>query len=478
MRRFALILSFAFVCSPATADVEQGVAFPNLAFDFPVDLQNAGDGTNRLFVVEKAGKIWVFENHRTVTAVTLFLDIESQVDSDHREEGLLGLTFHPAYPESGYFYVNYTTESPDQSIISRFRVSATDPDSADASSEVVLLAIDQPLDRHNAGQLAFGPDGFLYIAMGEGGVDANAQDLMTLLGSIMRIDVDSTQDSLNYAIPADNPFVGNTSGYREEIYAYGLRNPWRFSIDPVTGWLWLGDVGHDAWEEVNIVESGKNYGWPIMEGAECYRGGPCDTTGLTLPVWAYAHPGPGPARAITGGHVYRYPSVPDLYGKYVCADYQGEIYAIDYDGISPPIDTLLFDLSAELSTFGVDENNELYFCNSLSGKIYKFFPAVVSAIEPPASPSAFSLAQNHPNPFNPVTSIRFEVPHRSFVTLRVHDVTGRRVQTILRGWRGAGEHTARWDGTDSSGNMVSSGIYFCSLESGDRRVTRKMVFLK
>mgnify|MGYP001262301701 CR=1 FL=1 len=272
MKRGILLLAAGCVLLLAPlvyAQYELEIAFPNLTFARPVDLQHAGDGSDRIFIVEQAGVIRVFANTSSVATADTFLNIQNRVNDSGNEEGLLGLAFHPNFATNGYFYVNYTASNPRRTVVARYRVSAN-PNRADANSEFVLLTVNQPYENHNGGQLAFGPDGYLYIGMGDGGSGGdpqnNGQDRRGLLGDMLRIDVDNPAGGLNYGIPPDNPFVGNTSGYREEIYAYGFRNPWRFSFDFVTGWLWVGDVGQGSREEVDIVEKGLNYGWRIMEG--------------------------------------------------------------------------------------------------------------------------------------------------------------------------------------------------------------------
>ncbi len=352
-------------------------AFPNLpGFSSPIDFQNAGDCTNRIFVVERSGIIKVFTNNPAVTSTKTFLNITDRVTSGS-ELGLLGLAFHPDYENNGYFYVNYTAPSPRRSVISRFSVSTTNPDSADKNTEIILFTQEQPYSNHNGGQISFGPDGYLYIALGDGGSggdpENHAQTLTDLLGKILRIDVDNPESQLNYGIPADNPFKDNTAGYREEIYAWGLRNPWRFSFDPETGWLWCGDVGQGTWEEINIVENGKNYGWRCYEGNHTYNTSGClDSSNYTFPVWEYPH---NPECSITGGFVYRGPNQPGLLGKYIYADYcSGKIWALTYDGINPATNQLLLTISNSPVSFGTDETNELYICTFNQGRIYKLVP--------------------------------------------------------------------------------------------------------
>ena len=347
-------------------------AFPQLTFSRPVDLQAPDDGTNRSFVVEQRGVIHTFPNDPDVSAATIFLNIENRVFDGNNEMGLLGLAFHPNFVSNGFFYVNYNPNNI-SSRISRFQVSSSDPNVAVPDSEVVLLEFSQPYTNHNGGQLAFGPDGFLYIASGDGGSggdpEENGQDRSTLLGAILRIDVDSNENGLNYGIPASNPFVDEEE-FRDEIFAYGLRNPWRMSFDVNTGLLWAADVGQGRWEEIDIIENGNNYGWNVMEGAHCFGADNCDDTNLTLPVYEYSHDNDD--LSITGGYVYRGAVISELSGKYIYADYiSGRIWALSTDLNSSPENELLLDTNLEISSFGTDTNEELYFC-AFDGAIYKF----------------------------------------------------------------------------------------------------------
>ncbi|MDH4071422.1 MAG: PQQ-dependent sugar dehydrogenase, partial [Ignavibacteria bacterium] len=253
-----VVVLLALMTSTGNAQYSIQEAFPNLSFSSPVDLRNAADGSDRLFVVEQRGVISVFQNDGSTGAKSTFLDIEARVDDGGSEEGLLGLAFHPDYTSNGFFYVYYTASGPERSVISRFEVTG-DPDVADPASELVLLEFSQPYGNHNGGSLAFGPDdGYLYIGSGDGGSfgdpQCRAQNLEEMLGKILRIDVDNPSGGNNYGIPIDNPYYGNTEGYLEEIYASGMRNPWRFSFDPETGYLWCGDVGQNSWEEIDIIE--------------------------------------------------------------------------------------------------------------------------------------------------------------------------------------------------------------------------------
>lgn len=349
-------------------------AFPNLTFEQPVDIQSPDDGTNRLFVLSQPGVIYVFDNDPGVKEKKIFLDIRNKVLFGG-EQGLLGLAFHPDYKQNGYFFLDYTTDNPRRTVISRFKVSQDDPDKADPETELILIEVEQPYSNHNGGQISFGPDGYLYISLGDGGSGGDplnaGQDLTMLLGSLLRIDVDKTSNGRNYAIPPDNPFLGNTSSYKEEIYAYGLRNVWRFSFDNQNR-LWAADVGQNAWEEINIIEKGKNYGWRIMEGKHCFNPETgCDTTGLILPIWEYGH-NEDEGYSITGGFVYNGKSAPGLAGKYIYADYVvGKIWSLEYrDG--KVINKLLAQSNYLISTFGIDRNNELYFADHNKGKMYRF----------------------------------------------------------------------------------------------------------
>ncbi len=476
---FAAILGLV-LATPLHAQMQVENAFPNLTFVRPVDLQNPGDGTNRLFVVEQRGIIWVFQNGPNVTQKKVFLDIQDRTSPGSGEKGLLGLAFHPDYPDSGYFYVDYTADSPLRTVVARYDVSAVNPDSALHDSEFVLLEVIQPYDNHNGGQIAFGPDGSLYIAMGDGGLGGdplgNGQNLQTLLGALLRIDVDVTTPGTNYGIPSDNPFAGNAQGYREEIYAYGLRNPWRFSFDYVTGRLWLADVGQGNYEEVDLIEKGGNYGWNIMEGFHCYTPpSGCDQTGLELPVWEYDH---SVGFSVTGGYVYRGAGLPNLVGYYIYSDYgSGVIWALDYNGGNPPVNLELVDTTLRIVSFGVDANGEIYIC-AFDGNIYRLVDNAAGIEDPADAPSPVRVEQNYPNPFNPTTVISFTLPKRMRANLSIFGVDGRSVRTLADGVLDGGLTELTWDGRDARGNLVSSGVYFCRLTADNRTSTMKMVLAK
>jgi glucose/arabinose dehydrogenase len=338
-------------------------------FVTPIGLETPDDGSGRLFVIEQGGTIRIIQNASVLPAP--FLDVTALIESGG-EKGLLGLAFHPNFNTNRRFFINYTRRVglQLQSVISEYSSPILNPNQADATSERQLLIVDQPFDNHNGGQLAFGPDGFLYIAFGDGGSGGdpfgNGQNLLVLLGKILRIDVDSAfSPGKQYAIPADNPFA--QGGGLPEIWAYGLRNPWRFSFDRATGRLFAGDVGQNNFEEVNLVVKGGNFGWNIMEGNHCYPpGSSCNTAGLTLPITEYAHDATG-GTAVIGGFVYRGALIPGLVGHYIFGDLSsGHVW-----GLSPDVfqQTLLLTHNLTVSAFGQDSAGELYLVDYVNGSI-------------------------------------------------------------------------------------------------------------
>ena len=355
-------------------DVER--AFPALSFSRMTSLTYADDGSDRLFVTLQPGRIMVFLNNQGVKEAAVFLDIRARVSDRGNEEGLLGLAFDPDYATNGYFYVYYSAAGPRRSVLSRFSASADDPMAADPDSERIVLEVPQPFSNHNGGQIVFGPDGYLFIGLGDGGrADdpfGNGQDTSTLLGTILRIDVSAIDRAGTYAIPTDNPFVGEGGDAREEIWAYGLRNPWRFSFDPETGDLWAADVGQDRYEEIDIIRPGHNYGWNVMEGAHCFQPSrSCDREGLEMPVVEYGHDS---GCSVTGGYVYRGSRLPSLDGAYVYGDLcSGRIWALKHDGVSMTEHLELVDSRLRISSFGVDQPAELYIL-AFDEKIYRLVP--------------------------------------------------------------------------------------------------------
>lgn len=670
-------LSLIVMCCESAAQIQVQEAFPGLpAFSRPLELTQPPDGSNRFFVVEQDGRIWVFSNDSSVTTRQLFIDLSDSVEQGGSETGLLGLAFHPDYATNGYFFVNYTAiVGSRKSYITRFRASESNPDSADRNSRTIFLVQNQPYSNHNGGRLAFGPDGYLYIALGDGGSggdpQGNGQNRATLLGKILRIDVDSASNGRQYSIPPTNPYYGNTQGFKEEIYAYGLRNTWKFSFDPLTGRLWAGDVGQVTREEIDIIDAGGNYGWNKMEGFLCY--GTCDTTGKNLlrPVWDYPR---SQGYSVTGGYVYRGTAIPSLVHKYIYGDYgTGRIWALTFNGTSFT-NTQLYDASFFISSFGVDAQQNQFVVSYGTGRIFKltgpstgltllspndgeaylpdstlqitwlasgpanvdlafksspslpwetiatnvdasigsftwtapslsakkarirvtesggglvdssdgFFrinlaqilvprsamdfdtvfvgatrsdtlriwnsgtgdlsidsivtgttifwaepssmvilegsvdtihvnctpgevpgtytdtlriyfqgsgspvlvPLQVITVFDPLSisndavPGTFALLPNHPNPFNPTTTIRFVIPDPSRVRLRIFNTLGQIVRTWLRDVGTPGLHEVVWDGRSGDGSAAASGVYVCRLEAGKRTASRKMLLLK
>lgn len=345
-------------------------AFPNLTFVDPVGIYHSGDGTNRIFVVEQEGRIKVFNNDSNTSISQTFLDIRSIVDQDggYTEEGLLGLAFHPNYEQNGYFYVNYTDYNPKRNVIARYSVDPDNPNQADYFSSEILLEVNQPYNNHNGGQMEFGNDGYLYISFGDGGSSGdpqnNGQDLSTLLSTIVRIDVNNQSNNMNYSIPFDNPFVDNQSA-RPEIFAYGLRNVWRFSFDSETNLLWAADVGQNEWEEIDIIHPGLNYGWNEMEASHCYPpGSNCNPDQFELPVWEYALYVDGVC-SVTGGYVYRGNNIYTLRGRYIYGDWcTGDIWALYTNNNQNYINEEIIRTDINITSFGVDEYDELYFCGN------------------------------------------------------------------------------------------------------------------
>lgn len=351
----------------------------------PVDITHAGDGSGRLFIILQGGRIVIFDGVQILSPP--FLDITSLVSSGG-ERGLLGAAFHPNYVGNGFFYVSYTDTAGD-SVIARYSVSL-DPNRADPTSGVILLTIPQPFSNHNGGQLHFGPDGYLYIGIGDGGSGGdpqnNGQDLGTLLGKILRIDVDS---GFPFTVPPDNPFVG-VVGAREEIWSFGLRNPWRFSFDRLTGDMFIGDVGQNSWEEVDFQPAnstgGENYGWRLMEGNSCFNPAiNCNNGTLTLPILVYDH---SVGCSVTGGYLYRGSKNPNLNGLYLYGDFcSGLIWGAQEDGLGGWITTVLLDTNFSISTFGEDESGEIYFAHlsAIDGTIYQVVQSTSSTNSASAS---------------------------------------------------------------------------------------------
>ena len=364
LRELAIGLVLVAVLGPGHAGAFDLRLNPVSARTGVVDIRNAGDGSGRLFLVERAGTVRIVRNGEEYPLP--FLDISDRV-SGGNEQGLLSLAFAPDYSASGLFYAWYTDSGGD-TVLSRFAVTAS-PDLADAASEQVILTVDQPVSNHNGGRLVFGPDGMLYLGLGDGGgagdPNGNGQFMNTLLGKIIRIDVDPAHGT--YAIPADNPFLGQGQA-RDEIWAVGLRNPWRMSFDRASGDLYVADVGQDRWEEINFqpVDSsgGENYGWNRVEGPECFNDDNCSMTGLTAPVHAYSH---AEGCSVTGGEVYRGNAYPDLHGSYLYGDFcTGTIWGLARNGDAWRNEVLL-DSDLRITTFGEGEQGSIHVASSNLG---------------------------------------------------------------------------------------------------------------
>lgn len=378
---FAVGAAYAQDATPeATADASPYRWVPVASgFNSPLFVTHSGDGSGRLFLVEQDGYIFVLDENGTYDDFDPFLDISALLSQDvfqggYTERGLLGLAFHPNFAENGLFFINHTDVNGD-TIVARYHVNPDDPNHADVTSRTELLKIPQPYYDHNGGVMAFGPDGYLYIGVGDGGSfgddpGATAQRLDVLLGKILRIDVDSD----TYSVPEDNPFVG-TEGALPEIWAYGLRNPWRFSFDRATGDFYIGDVGQYTYEEIDFQAAnspgGENYGWYLLEGLHPYKG---EITSQIMipPVAEYRH---NEGCAVTGGYVYRGEAMPELQGTYFFGDYcTGKIWTLKRDETGRWWMEFFMQTPAIISSFGEDEAGELYIVD-YKGELYRLEPA-------------------------------------------------------------------------------------------------------
>ncbi|MDB4203775.1 PQQ-dependent sugar dehydrogenase [Flavobacteriaceae bacterium] len=415
MKNILLLIS-AFFCLNAFSQTIELEDFAD-GFSSPLALKNAGD--ERLFVVEQGGVIKIVDLNGVVNT-TPFLDIQSIVNAGG-ERGLLGLAFHPGYQANGRFFVHYSNSSGDTQI-SEFSVSTSNPDIANPNSEVMLLTVSQPFSNHNGGTIAFGPqDGYLYIGLGDGGgggdTDNNAQNPTLLIGKLLRIDIDTQSDGNNYGIPSDNPFIGDPNT-RDEIWALGLRNPFRFTMDPETNSIWIGDVGQNAREEVNrasLSQAGLNYGWRCYEGNTPFNTSGCpDESELTFPVFDYSWNGGG---SVIGGYVYRGDLYADLQDVYVFGDIDGMISTLDID------DNYINQgqFPGTWVAFGQDINKELYSVN-LGGSIFKIAGGVLSVDE-----NQGANAIIYPNPATNIVSIKLQT--QVMEHLKISDIKGSIIYT-------------------------------------------------
>lgn len=375
-RRSVLLspLVMGITVAPLEVARAQGAAAPAISFEQiftglnrPVDYIDANDGSGRFFVVQQSGQVLISSGGELLAAP--FLDIGNMVSTGN-EQGLLSIALDPGFSENGRVFVSYTDSAGDSQIV-RYAVSESDANQLDPNSTTTILSLDQPYENHNGGNIVFGPDGYLYIGFGDGGSqgdpDGRAQNPGILFAKILRIDVSGDQEP--YGIPADNPFV-NDASFAPETFAWGLRNPWRFSFDRETGDLWIGDVGQSTIEEIDLIPagtSGQNFGWSIMEGNECYNAASCDQTGLTLPVDQYTH---DYGCSVTGGYVYRGSAIPDLVGTYLFADYcTGYLWGLTANGDGSYSASGTLETGMTPSSFAQDASGELYFID-LAGAIY------------------------------------------------------------------------------------------------------------
>ncbi len=432
-------------------------------FSNPVEMQNVGD--DRLFIVEKRGVIEILQLDGT-TNPTPFLDIQSIVltpGGNYDERGLLGLAFHPDYINNGYFYVNYI-DNFGNTQISRFSVSTSDPSIADPDSEFQILEVEQPYINHNGGCLRFGPEGYLYIGLGDGGSagdpENRSQNLQTLLGKMLRIDIDNTEGSTNYAVPSNNPFVGDPNAL-DEIWSYGLRNPWRFSFDSETDELWIGDVGQGSMEEIDraaATVSGQNYGWRCYEGTQEYNTSGCpNQSELTFPVAEYSHSGGN--CSITGGYVYRGEIYENFLGIYFYADFcSGEIGTIDQS--NNQINHGPFNGS--WVSFGEDKNKELYIIDNF-GSIYKIEGNILSTTD-----FNINTVSIYPNPAS--NNLNVKSSNNSFIkNISIYDLKGSIALT---------KNISGLTETNISINSLQTGIYMVKVSSAKGTSIIKKLIVK
>jgi len=494
------------VAAPARAILDAELVVGNLEFCLYVTW--APGDPDRMFVLDRLGRIYVFADGAFLP--TPFLDISGETLPDYAEQGLLGMAFHPDYSSNGRFYVYFIKGTPGAggagvSTVRRYQVSA-DPDVADASSGQLVFQVAQPGTNHNGGTILFGPDGYLYLALGDGGGGGPAsQSLATVLGKMLRFDVDGddfpADSTRNYAIPPDNPFVGDPSA-RPEVWSRGFRNPYRFSFDRSTGDLWIGDVGHHAFEEIDFQPAsspgGENWGWNLMEGFSCFDPPTdCNDGSLALPVHDYPHATEG-CYSVTGGVVYRGTALgPAFQGTYFFADFcdteipafTGRIYSFRYEGgektdftewtadLDPPgSERLIFP-----GTIAEDPDGELYVVEYRAslGQIWKIVPepGLASAPVPARGAAALDLGPGAPNPSR--ADVRWEVSFRPGVRFdaRIVDASGRSVRRLVP--QPSGDRaTIVWDGRDGAGRPASAGVYFLRVDAGGERRTDRVTRLR
>ncbi len=430
----------------------------------PTDITHAGD--ERLFVLEQAGRIRILDSSRQLLS-TPFLDIRTIVKDTRNEQGLLGIAFHPDYASNGFFYLNYTDNN-GATQVSRFTRDSTNIQLADPNSELKMLNISQPFTNHNGGQLAFGPDGYLYISTGDGGSGGdpqnNSQNRLSLLGKMLRLEVDG---ALPYGIPADNPFV-NDPATRDEIWALGLRNPWRFSFDPLNGDLWIADVGQDATEELSRQpggsQGGENYGWRCYEGSDPFQTNGCSSFGnYASPLFEYDN-SLNFGESVTGGFVYRGQDHPGMYGYYIFADYEtGNFWLTLADSLMgfPTTIQRLGVFNKGISSFGRDHRGELYVADLANGRILQIFDKRTGI----DAGNLSDIAQISPNPFSDFFRIQFKSP-QSQVEVQLWDLSGKLLfaqkETHIRDMR-------------IDRNELAAGVYVLEIKSNEKSFRGKII---
>jgi glucose/arabinose dehydrogenase len=462
-----------------TSRVASGLALPVYA--------TAAPGDPRLFIIEQRGVIRILIGGQL--RPTPFLDIDSLVvdPSQFDERGLLGLAFHPDFPESAFIFVDYVSNA-NKTVIARYPVSATNTDSVDTTKPRVILTIDQPYFNHKGGTLLFGPDRDLYIGMGDGGSGGDpenrAQDPTMLLGKMLRIDPIGGNP---YRIPPDNPFLFDPT-YRPEIWAIGLRNPYRWSFDRQTGDQWIADVGQNLWEEVDYEPAGKggeNYGWRRLEGLACYDPATgCDPDTFDLPIHVYDHS--DNRCAITGGCVYRGSAMPAEQGAYFFGDYcSGQIWSLRYDGVTATVTERTTELGGAAGlgqapvAIGQDAYGEMYIVDrgvGTDGEVWAVLPTG-TGVGPMPQP-ALQLGPMKPNPFTSQVSFDVKLASPGNLEVSVMDTRGRQVATLASGPHDAGPYTLHWDGVAENGRRAPSGVYYVRVSLHDQAMTRTITLAR
>ena len=468
MVRIFTVLAIISMLSPCNTVGQDFIELKLLQSGFrkPVDIENAGD--ERLFVVEARGIIRILSKDGQVNE-TPFLDIQDRVRDNSNEQGLLGLVFHPNYDENGYFFVNYTFGSGDTRI-ARYTRNADNPDLADRDSEKTIIEIGQPASNHNAGDLNFGRDGMLYIGTGDGGggndPDNHAQTPNDFLGKMLRLDIDTDEP---YLIPADNPFINDASTL-DEIWATGLRNPWKFSFDRETGDMYIADVGQGAREEINFQklasQGGENYGWHCLEGTRDLRPSSCDSEDILVPpVYEYNHEAGNCGGSVTGGYVYRGSNYPSLTGRYIYADYcTGYIWGLQQVDENTWSNTELLSSGAQWTTFGEDNNGEVYVANR-SGEISQITTSNTTNID--TAEDLIEIQVNN-NPFGENLQLTLKTQRSGFAQIRLIDNSGRTLQE-------RDIQVYRNTNLELSTKSLVSGIYFVEIRFAGQRALEKVV---